>query len=218
METHFFPLFVDLSKKEILVVGGGHVAQRRVQSLLPFARHITVVSPSVTKILEAALQKPGTRTALTAPDIQNMPDSSTVKAPDTPDTLKTADTAAAQDISDTFPFPGAPAASDNDSAWPLWLNRPFRDGDIEGMDLVLACTNNPDVNRQITKLARAAGIPANNCSDRNDCDFLFPGLSTRDSVTVGITAGGTDHALVKRIREQTEVMLDQMIPPGDNKS
>jgi len=41
----YFPLFVNLEGKEILVVGGGHVAARRVRTLLEFGCHITVVSP-----------------------------------------------------------------------------------------------------------------------------------------------------------------------------
>jgi len=48
----FFPLFVNLSQKEILVVGGGEVATRKVEKLLPFGGKITVVAPKVTKKLK----------------------------------------------------------------------------------------------------------------------------------------------------------------------
>lgn len=43
----YFPMFVDLSGKEILVVGGGAVAARRVSALLPFGCRITVLSPEL---------------------------------------------------------------------------------------------------------------------------------------------------------------------------
>ena len=41
----FFPLFVDLSGKKILVVGGGNVALRRIRTLLGFTETLTVVAP-----------------------------------------------------------------------------------------------------------------------------------------------------------------------------
>ena len=43
----FFPLFVDLSQKEILIVGAGTVARRRIRALCGFAGHMTVVAPGV---------------------------------------------------------------------------------------------------------------------------------------------------------------------------
>lgn len=217
METHFFPLFVDLSKKKILVVGGGHVAQRRVQSLLPFARHIIVISPSVTKDLEKEFANSDTSDVLnTNNTLTTTYSSNTSGVPGASDVSGVPGSSAPQDRTNEqglMSFSGASTSSGGNSARPLWLKRSFRDGDETGMDLVLACTDDPAVNRHITGLARAAGIPANNCSDRNDCDFLFPGLSTRDSVTVGITAGGNDHRLVRQIREQTDILLEKMIPP-----
>lgn len=47
----YFPLFVDLSDKKILVVGGGKVATRRVKTLLSFTRQITVIAPKMTEEL-----------------------------------------------------------------------------------------------------------------------------------------------------------------------
>jgi len=53
MEKAYFPLFVDLSEKKILVIGGGHIAARRIGTLTGFARHITVVAPRLRPELEA---------------------------------------------------------------------------------------------------------------------------------------------------------------------
>ncbi|MCD7716390.1 MAG: bifunctional precorrin-2 dehydrogenase/sirohydrochlorin ferrochelatase [Lachnospiraceae bacterium] len=57
----YFPLFVDLSEKEILVVGAGHIAARRVRSLCGFAGHITVVAPQISDEFSA----PDTDTKIT---------------------------------------------------------------------------------------------------------------------------------------------------------
>lgn len=52
----YFPLFIDLSEKKILIVGGGAVATRRVSTLFHFANDITVIAPEVTdEIQKAAL-------------------------------------------------------------------------------------------------------------------------------------------------------------------
>lgn len=49
----FFPLFVDLSNKRVVIVGGGKTAYRRVRTILKFTRDVTVIAPqAVPEILE----------------------------------------------------------------------------------------------------------------------------------------------------------------------
>ena len=43
----YFPFFVDVENKNCLVVGGGVVALRKIEKLLPFNPNITVVSPKI---------------------------------------------------------------------------------------------------------------------------------------------------------------------------
>ena len=57
----YFPMFIDLSDKNIVVAGGGKIATRRVRTLLKFTRNITVVAPKVTQEL-MDLGKAGTIT------------------------------------------------------------------------------------------------------------------------------------------------------------
>lgn len=52
-----FPAYIDLSEKEVLVVGGGKVATRKVQNLLKFTRNITVVAPEVTREMKDLVKK-----------------------------------------------------------------------------------------------------------------------------------------------------------------
>src|SRR5262245_33499986 len=44
----FYPVFLNLQKKRVVVVGGGEVAERKVESLLETGASITVVSPRLT--------------------------------------------------------------------------------------------------------------------------------------------------------------------------
>lgn len=43
----YFPLFVDLTGKRVLIVGGGHVALRKLKKLLPYGANIVVVAPEL---------------------------------------------------------------------------------------------------------------------------------------------------------------------------
>lgn len=48
----YFPLFVNLNHKPVLVVGGGEVASRKVDSLIRAGASVTIVSPQVEDYLE----------------------------------------------------------------------------------------------------------------------------------------------------------------------
>ena len=48
----FFPLFVDMTGRRVLVVGGGGIAERRIKALVRFGADITLLSPEATEELE----------------------------------------------------------------------------------------------------------------------------------------------------------------------
>ena len=57
MEKKYFPIFIDISEKKIVVIGGGNIATRRVNTLLMFAKQIEVVAPEVTAELRELADK-----------------------------------------------------------------------------------------------------------------------------------------------------------------
>lgn len=73
-------------------------------------------------------------------------------------------------------------------------------------DIVLACTNREDINKQIFEECRRKKIPVNCANNRDDCDFYFPALIRARDLTIGICASGKNHKLVKetaaKLREQ----------------
>jgi siroheme synthase-like protein len=52
-----FPVYLDLSEKKIVVIGGGSAAERRVCALLDFAGEIQVISPQLTDALQKMAQE-----------------------------------------------------------------------------------------------------------------------------------------------------------------
>ena len=55
----------------------------------------------------------------------------------------------------------------------------------------------PEASEPIWKECREKHILVNVCSDRNLCDFQFPGIASRGDLVIGINAGGQDHRLAK---------------------
>ena len=49
----YFPFFVDIENQDCLIAGGGAVALRKVEVLLPYGPRITVVSPEIGPEMEA---------------------------------------------------------------------------------------------------------------------------------------------------------------------
>jgi len=47
----FYPILVELARRPCLVVGGGPVAERKVEGLLAAEADVTVVSPTITELL-----------------------------------------------------------------------------------------------------------------------------------------------------------------------
>jgi len=44
----YFPMFIDLSERKILVVGGGAIAHEKLEKLVQFTKEITVITPEMS--------------------------------------------------------------------------------------------------------------------------------------------------------------------------
>lgn len=76
--------------------------------------------------------------------------------------------------------------------------------------MVLAAAGDLEINRAITAAARGRGIPVNNASDQNDCDFHFPAIALRGPLVVGVNAGGQDHKLTARAAAAIRELLEHL--------
>ncbi|WP_201353657.1 precorrin-2 dehydrogenase/sirohydrochlorin ferrochelatase family protein [Hydrogenimonas urashimensis] len=49
----FFPAFIKLDNRKILLVGGGFIAGEKLEKLLDFTRDVTIVAPEISEEIEA---------------------------------------------------------------------------------------------------------------------------------------------------------------------
>ena len=149
----FFPLFLDVRRKNILFVGGGRIAERRIGVMSKFQCQIQVVSPEVTE------------------EIQKLAEAGIV----------------------------------------VWRKQPFEESCLDCADIVLICTDHPDLNHEIWGKCRERRILANNCSNHEECDFYFPGIVVKDEITVGVNAGGKAHKKAASLRKAIGALLEESV-------
>lgn len=135
----YFPMFVNLTEKRVVVVGAGTIAKRRIRTLVDFTDHLTVIAPEVNREL-LDMEKAGLLTI---------------------------------------------------------KRKTYEREDIFGADVVIAATNDSSINSDIYSVCKCMGILVNVCSDKNKCDFYFPGIVRKDNVVIGVTASGSDHKKAK---------------------
>ena len=70
------------------------------------------------------------------------------------------------------------------------IYKEYETGDLQGVFLVYACTNNIEVNRRIKEDAEKAGILVNVVDNRELSDFISPAVFKQDEMTVAISSNG----------------------------
>ena len=90
------------------------------------------------------------------------------------------------------------------------LERRFEPGDIEGAALVIAATDDGELNAAVSELCRWENVPVNVVDDIEKCSFVFPALVRRGELSVGISTGGASPSAAQYIRRGVE----QLVPEG----
>lgn len=91
------------------------------------------------------------------------------------------------------------------------LEEDYQPSMLEGADMVLAATGNPDLNNEIARAASRTASFYNSASDKEECNFFFPAVIVQGDMTIGMTAQGRNHGLVKRMRKLIEGALKEEI-------
>jgi precorrin-2 dehydrogenase/sirohydrochlorin ferrochelatase len=87
------------------------------------------------------------------------------------------------------------------------LEREYRPGDLAGVRLVIAATDDPGTNEAVWREALAAGCLVNVVDDPARCNFYVPATVRRGALTLGISTGGNSPLLARRIRQALEAQF-----------
>ncbi|HEX5791633.1 MAG TPA: siroheme synthase CysG [Rheinheimera sp.] len=151
----YLPLFVKLTDKPVLIVGGGAVALRKASTLLNAGARLTVVAPEFADDF-VQWQRDGKATL---------------------------------------------------------INGSFADNLLDGQLLVIAATDDEQVNAAVYDAATARNMLVNTVDDQPKCGFIFPSIIDRSPILIAISSFGTAPVLARRLREKLEALLPQHLGP-----
>lgn len=84
------------------------------------------------------------------------------------------------------------------------IERDFADQDLDDKTLVIAATDDHDVNKRVSELARAKNIPVNVVDNPALCSFVMPSIIDRSPVQIAISTGGASPVLARLLRAKLE--------------
>jgi precorrin-2 dehydrogenase/sirohydrochlorin ferrochelatase len=87
------------------------------------------------------------------------------------------------------------------------IGRPYREGDLSNAFLVIAATDDADVNQKAWQEAERCGCLANVVDDPTHSHFISPAVIRRGDVSITVSTGGTSPALARRLREHLETLV-----------
>ncbi|MDP2143490.1 MAG: siroheme synthase CysG [Gallionella sp.] len=85
----------------------------------------------------------------------------------------------------------------------------FDSSHLDGVMLVIAATNDREVNKQVSELAQARNIPVNVVDDPELCSFIMPAILDRSPLMVAFSSGGASPVLTRIMRGKLETVIPQ---------
>lgn len=151
----YFPMFVDMTERECLIVGGGNVAYRKVMVMLDFGAKVTVVAEDICEELRK----------LTIDDTANKENRIT------------------------------------------FIKRKFIQKDFDGMEMVIAATDDNALNHEIAEYCKAKGIMVNAVDQKADCSFIFPSYIKEKNLVAAFSSGGNSPVLTQYLKDKEQEIL-----------
>jgi len=85
----------------------------------------------------------------------------------------------------------------------------FQPQHLEGAVMVIAATNDREVNRQVSELAQSHKLPVNVVDDPELCSFIMPAILDRSPLMVAFSSGGGSPVLTRMMRGKLETVIPQ---------
>jgi uroporphyrin-III C-methyltransferase len=94
-----------------------------------------------------------------------------------------------------------------------WVKRAFEPADLDGNFVVIAATNDPEVNAIVYREATRRGILTNSVDDPPHCDFYFGSVVRRGDLQVAISTAGESPAVAQQLRQEIDAQLPDDLGP-----
>jgi precorrin-2 dehydrogenase/sirohydrochlorin ferrochelatase len=89
------------------------------------------------------------------------------------------------------------------------IRKSYQAGDLHGAFIVIAATDNSNINSEIVKECHSLGVLVNVVDNAEESDFILPSSLRRGSLTVAIATSGKSPALSRKIRTLLERDFDK---------
>ncbi len=86
--------------------------------------------------------------------------------------------------------------------------RDYREGDVQGFDLVIVATNDKELNALISKEARKRGVPVNVVDQPDFCSVYFSAVVRRDPLILSVSTGGAAPFFARDIKKELAKWID----------
>lgn len=153
----WFPLFINLENKKILVIGGGKVAAKKIEKILEYGADITVVTENV---VEEKLLK-----------LENVKIENNQKI-------------------------------ENDKAKIEKL--------VKGYFLVIAATDDEELNENIANVCDSNGMLINNVSSKIKMNAMFGGIVKNSEFQIAISTSGKNCKRSRAMKSEIQKVLDKI--------
>ena len=153
----WFPLFINLENKKVLVIGGGKVATKKIEKILEYGADITVVTENV---MEEKLLK-----------LENVKIENNQKI-------------------------------ENDKAKIEKL--------VKGYFLVIAATDDEELNENIANVCDSNGMLINNVSSKIKMNAMFGGIVKNSEFQIAISTSGKNCKRSRAMKSEIQKVLDKI--------
>ena len=87
--------------------------------------------------------------------------------------------------------------------------RTFMEKDFKEAELVVAATDDPKVNSEISKICMQQKIPVNAVDQKEDCSFIFPSYVKEGEVVAAFSSGGQSPLITQYLKEKIKPDLNE---------
>ena len=140
----YFPMFMNIKNKNIVVIGGGSVAKRKTDTLLSFGANVVVIAAEVKEKFDCVV-----------------------------------------------------------------INREYKPSDLDEAFIVIASTNNREVNKAIADYCHIKKIYVNVVDSLEDSSFIFGATIQKEEFTIAVGTNGKNPKKAKSIKKDILNYLDK---------